>query len=53
MALEKQPLFIMLPADGAIGAHMYAVQKSYEEFEMFTKRLLEKVGDTPMAMHNT
>lgn len=41
MSMEAhKPIFLLKPADGAIGAHIYAVQKSYAEFEELTKRML-------------
>lgn len=43
MAMEvNKPIFLLKPADGAIGAHVYAVQKSYEEFEILTKSILNR-----------
>jgi len=43
MSMEAhKPIFLLKPADGAIGAHLYAVQKSYQEFEYLTKRILLK-----------
>ncbi len=42
MSMEAhKPIFLLKPADGAIGAHVYAVQKSYEEFRSLTCRILE------------
>jgi cellulose biosynthesis protein BcsQ len=42
MSMEShKPIFLLKPADGAIGAHVYAVQKSYEEFEALTKNILK------------
>lgn len=42
MSMEsRKPIFLLKPSDGAIGAHVYAVQKSYEEFESLTKNILE------------
>lgn len=42
MSMEAhKPIFLLKPADGAIGAHVYAVQKSYEEFEQLTKKILK------------
>lgn len=35
----KKPMFLLRPADGAIGAHLYAVEKCYEDF----KKLCEKI----------
>lgn len=41
MSMEShKPIFLLKPADGAIGAHVYAVQKSYVEFESLTKSIL-------------
>ena len=42
MSMEAhKPIFLLKPGDGAIGAHVYAVQKSYEEFETLTRRILD------------
>lgn len=42
MSMEAhKPIFLLKPADGAIGAHLYAVQKSYEEFRSFTERIID------------
>lgn len=41
MSMEShKPIFLLKPANGAIGAHVYAVQKSYTEFEILTKNIL-------------
>jgi len=41
MSMEAhKPIFLLKPADGAIGAHVYAVQKSYEEFKILTETIL-------------
>jgi chromosome partitioning protein len=43
MSMEAhKPIFLLKPADGAIGAHVYAVQKSYEEFELLTHKILSR-----------
>lgn len=43
MSMEAhKPIFLLKPADGAIGAHVYAVKQSYEEFENLTGKILEK-----------
>ena len=43
MSMEAhKPIFLLKPADGAIGAHVYAVKRSYDEFENLSKRILEK-----------
>ncbi len=43
MSMEAhKPIFLLKPADGAIGAHVYAVQQSYLEFEQLTNRIMTK-----------
>jgi len=43
MSMEAhKPIFLLKPADGAIGAHVYAVQKSYEDFKVLAQRILER-----------
>lgn len=43
MSMESnKPIFLLKPADGAIGAHVYAVQKSYDDFEIMTKSILDR-----------
>jgi cellulose biosynthesis protein BcsQ len=45
MSMEaKKPIFLLKPADGAIGAHCSAVQKCYRDFEGLTKKILGKVN---------
>ncbi|MEQ1636881.1 MAG: AAA family ATPase, partial [Methylococcales bacterium] len=45
MSMEaKKPIFLLKPADGAIGAHFHAVRKCYEHFETLTKKILTKVN---------
>ena len=42
MSMEAhKPIFLLKPGDGAIGAHVYAVQKSYEEFRALTEEILK------------
>lgn len=46
MSMEShKPIFLLKPADGAIGAHAYAVQKSYEEFKILTESILDRCPD--------
>lgn len=41
MSMEvHKPIFLLKPADGAIGAHLYAVKRSYEEFRELTEQIL-------------
>lgn len=43
MSMEAhKPIFLLKPADGAIGAHGYAVQRSYADFENLTNTILTK-----------
>lgn len=43
MSMEAhKPIFLLKPADGAIGAHVYAIRKSYDEFKALTEKILEK-----------
>lgn len=40
---------MLKPADGAIGAHVQAVQKSYEDFESLAKKIVSVVTDVETA----
>lgn len=43
MSMEShKPIFLLKPSDGAIGAHVYAIQKSYQEFESLTESILTR-----------
>lgn len=43
MSMEvHKPIFMLKPADGAIGAHLYAVKKSYEEFRTLVAAIIER-----------
>ncbi|MFZ1526295.1 MAG: AAA family ATPase [Saprospiraceae bacterium] len=43
MSMEShKPIFLLKPSDGAIGAHVYAVQRSYQEFEALTNSILAR-----------
>ncbi len=44
MSMEShKPIFLLKPADGAIGSHFHAVQKSYEEFKALTQNILGRL----------
>jgi len=44
MAMEaRKPIFLLKPADGAIGAHVQAVSKSYDDFRTLAMRILSKI----------
>jgi cellulose biosynthesis protein BcsQ len=38
-----KPIFLLKPADGALGGHMTAVQNCYSDFELLAERILDKV----------
>ncbi len=41
MSMEAhKPMFILKPADGAIGMHVYAVQKCYEDFKTLAEKIV-------------
>lgn len=43
MSMEaRKPIFLLKPADGAIGAHVYAVQKSYDDFRELSLKIMNK-----------
>lgn len=45
MAQEaKKPMFLLKPADGAIGGHQGAVRQAFKDFEQLATRILEEMG---------
>jgi cellulose biosynthesis protein BcsQ len=45
MSMEvRKPIFLLRPADGAIGAHYQAVLKAYADFKSMTEKILELVN---------
>lgn len=40
----NKPMFLLKPADGAIGGHASAVQDCWRQFESLAKRILERVS---------
>jgi cellulose biosynthesis protein BcsQ len=41
MAMEaRKPIFLLKPADGAIGAHLYAVSRAYDDFKALTQKIV-------------
>jgi len=45
MAMEaRKPMFLLKPADGAIGAHTYAVQQCREDFELLAYKIASACG---------
>lgn len=46
MSMEvRKPIFLLKPADGAIGAHYQAVQRSYQDFKQLTERILSNMAE--------
>lgn len=39
-----KPMFHLKPADGAIGAHVQAVQSAYQDFEMLARKIAHRTG---------
>ena len=45
MALEAgKPIFLLRSADGAIGAHSYAVQDAYKDYRALAESTLTRIG---------
>lgn len=45
LAMEaRKPIFFLKTADGALGAHLYAVQDCYLDFKQLAEAILERVG---------
>lgn len=43
MSMEAhKPIFLLKPADGAIGAHYQAVQRCFVDFKMLTEKIIER-----------
>jgi len=48
MAMEaRKPMFLLKPADGAIGAHTYAVQECRQDFERLATKIASVCGISP------
>ena len=39
---NNKPIFLLKPADGAIGAHYQAVQRCFVDFKMLTEKIIER-----------
>lgn len=45
LAMEAhKPMFHLRPADGAIGAHVAAVQSCYQDFHRLAKKIADAIG---------
>ncbi|MBI4579878.1 MAG: ParA family protein [Planctomycetes bacterium] len=40
----RKPMFFLKPADGALGAHTYAVQEAYQDFLAVARKITERAG---------
>jgi hypothetical protein len=40
----RKPLFLLRPADGAIGAHQHAVQSAYRDFAEVASQIEKRLG---------
>jgi chromosome partitioning protein len=40
----RKPMFLLKPADGAMGAHTYAVAEAYKDFRSVAERIAKKAG---------
>ena len=40
----RKPMFFLKPADGALGAHTYAVTDAYRNFESVARKIAQKAG---------
>ena len=43
----RKPLFFLKPADGALGAHTYAVAEAYKDFRTLAEKIAKKAGIKP------
>ncbi|MEO1298495.1 MAG: hypothetical protein AAFW75_22500, partial [Cyanobacteria bacterium J06636_16] len=46
---SHKPIFHLKPADGAIGAHIYAVKDVYKDFKTFAQKIADRTGLTLTA----
>ena len=50
MAMEaRKPIFLLKPADGAIGAHFGAVKRAYSDFEILTKKIINLINSSSVS----
>lgn len=46
MAMEvRKPIFLLRPAEGAIGAHYQAVLRAYQDFKLLSEKILAKIAE--------
>ena len=47
MSMEThKPIFLLKPADGAIGAHLGAVKRSYQDFETLAQKIIQLIANS-------
>ncbi len=52
MSMESnKPMFLLKPADGAIGSHVQAVQKCYDDFKKLANNILNACESSTMVLH--
>lgn len=45
LAMEaRKPIFLLRPADGAIGAHANAAQDAYRDYQKLAEEILVRIG---------
>ena len=46
MAMEvRKPIFLLKPADGAIGAHLGAVKRAFADFKLLTEKIVNLINE--------
>jgi chromosome partitioning protein len=43
----RKPVFMLRPADGAIGSHVTAVNRAYKDFHKLASNILQRIGISP------
>ena len=52
MAMEaNKPIFLLKPSDGAIGAHVQAVRRSYDDFDAVAKQIIKICKEEVVEFH--
>lgn len=46
---SQKPVFLLKPADGAIGSHAHNVQVAYQDFENLVQRIQEAIAVAQLA----
>ena len=48
----RKPMFFLKPADGALGAHTYAVTEAYKDFKKVAEAILDRTGLGSLSTRN-